>query len=153
MLSTKIKNEIIRAIFQTLLNDTKRSLKYSDFELQNSLLSVIEEIIQSKCENLHLDIIKILLYFVMVPTSKYSLTAVNKCFKLAKKNDTNPTTIYSQYKKEICEVIAHLCSVNQALINYSLSTSLEKVSLMLGFYGSKDFVSQVCFISLFDNCI
>lgn len=85
---------------------------------------------------------KILLYFIMIPTSKYSLIAVNKCFTLARRNDTTTSFIYSQNKSEYCEVIAHLCSVNQVLINYNLDISLEKVSLMFGFYGSKEFVMK-----------
>lgn len=85
---------------------------------------------------------KILFYFIMIPTSKYCLIAVNKCFTLARRHDTSTTSIYNQNKREYCEVIAHLCSVNQVLINYNLFTSMEKVSPMLGFYGSKDFIVQ-----------
>lgn len=85
---------------------------------------------------------KILLYFIMIPTSKYSLIAVNKCFTLARRNDMSTSSIYNQNKREYCELIVHLCSVNQVLIDYNLFNSLEKVSPMLGFYGSKDFVVQ-----------
>ncbi|KAG5868652.1 hypothetical protein JTB14_031712 [Gonioctena quinquepunctata] len=137
VLSPEIKTEILNVLFTSILKLTKKSLKFSDFELQDTLLRTIEEISAIKSEYS-----KILLYFIMIPTSKFSMIAVNKCFKLAERNETSTTTIYSQNKKEFCEVIVQLCSVNQALINYSLSTSLEKVSLMLGHYGSKDFVSQ-----------
>ncbi|CAH1116639.1 unnamed protein product [Phaedon cochleariae] len=142
ILSTKIKTEILDIILTYLLTLTKKSLKHSDFDLQDTILSTIESIISIKCEQIILDTMKILLYFIMIPTSKYPLIAVNKCFKLAKRNETSTTTIYSQNKKELCEVIVQLCTVNQALINYGLSTSLQKVSLMLGFYGSKEFVTQ-----------
>ncbi|XP_072378347.1 serine/threonine-protein kinase ATR [Diabrotica undecimpunctata] len=142
ILSEDIKKEILKLTFAKLLNFTKDSLKFSSFELQDTLLSTIESITVIKSDYVTLESLKILLYLIMIPTSKYSLIAVNKCFKLAEKNDTSTTTIYSQNKREICEVISHLCCINQALINYNLSTSLEKVSLMFGFYGSKDFVHQ-----------
>lgn len=97
-----------------------------------------------KSDQITAELMKILFYLIMVPTSKHYLIAINKCFSLAKVNDTSTMTIYGQNKKEFCDVIVHLCCVNQALIDYSLSVSLEKVSLMLGFYGSKDFVAQEC---------
>lgn len=138
----EIRNEILTVFFAALLNHTKKSLKFSDFELQDSILSTINAITDIKAEYIIAETMRILFYLIMIPTSKFSLIAVNKCFKLAENNDTSTTTIYCQNKKELCELIAHLCCINQALINYSLSTSLEKVSLMLGFYGSKDFVNQ-----------
>lgn len=121
---------------------TKKSLKFSDYNLQYSLLNTIEEITQIQTETVVLELMKILLYFIMIPTSKYSLIAVNKCFTIARRNNTSTSSIYNENKREYCEVIAHLCSVNQVLIDYNLDTSLEKVSLMFGFYGSKEFILQ-----------
>lgn len=95
---------------------------------------------QIQNETVVFELMKILLYFIMIPTSKYSLIAVNKCFTIARRNNTSTSSIYNENRSEYCGVIAHLCSVNQVLINYNLDTSLEKVSLMFGFYGSKEFV-------------
>lgn len=103
-------------------------------------MNTIDEISQIQSETVVLELMKILLYFVMIPTSKYFLIAVNKCLTIAKRNNTNTSSIYNENKREYCEVIAHLISVNQVLLNYNLDTSLEKVSLMFGFYGSKELV-------------
>lgn len=119
-------------------------MKHSDFDLQYSSLTIIEEIASVTSEQITAELMKILFYLIMIPTSKHYLIAINKCFNLAKINASSTMMIYSQSKKEFCEIIAHLCCVNQALINYSLLISLEKVSLMFGFYGSKDFVMQEC---------
>ncbi|KAJ8944483.1 hypothetical protein NQ314_009467 [Rhamnusium bicolor] len=142
VLSQETKMETLDIIFTTLLSLTKRSLQFSNSELQDTLLSAIEEISIVKHERITVELMKLLIYFIMIPTSRHSLIAVNKCFKISKRNYATTTSIYSQNKKELCEVIVHLCSVNQALINYTLTSSLEKVSLMLGFYSPKEFVTQ-----------
>lgn len=141
-MSQDTKKEILDLMFTKLLSLTKKSLQFSDYDLQDTLLKTIEEISMIKHELIALESMIILIYFIMIPTSKYSLLAVNKCFKLAKVNELTTTSIYSQNKKEFCKVIVHLCSVNQALVNYTLANSLEKVSLMLGFYSPKDFLTQ-----------
>lgn len=123
---------------------TKISLKSSDYNLQYHLLNIIDEITRIPSEEIFIEIMKILLYFIMIPTSKYSLIAINKCFTLARRNNTTTTSIYNQDKKSFCEVITRLCCINDVLINHNLVTSLEKVSLMLGFYGSKEFVMHEC---------
>ncbi|XP_023017943.2 serine/threonine-protein kinase atr isoform X2 [Leptinotarsa decemlineata] len=142
VLAPEIKMDVLNILFSSILKYTKKSLKFSDYELQDTLLDTIEVISTIKSEHISIELMKILFYLIMVPTSKYSMIAVNKCFKLAERNNTSTSIIYSQNKKVFCEVIVQLCSVNQALINYGLSTSLEKVSVMLGYYGCKDFVTQ-----------
>lgn len=142
MLSQDTKKEILDMMFSKLLSLTKKSLQFSDYDLQDTLLRTIGEISTIKHDQIALESMIILIYLIMIPTSKYSLIAVNNCFKLAKVNEMTTTAIYSQNKKELCKVIIHLCSVNQALISYTLANSLEKVSLMLGFYGPKDFLTQ-----------
>lgn len=103
---------------------------------------MIDEITRIQSQTIILEMMKVLFYFIMVPTSKYSLIAVNKCFTVARRHNTNTSSIYNHNKKEYCEVIAHLCCVNKVLINYSLNTSLEKVSPMFEFHGSKEFLIQ-----------
>lgn len=136
------KTEIFEIIFTTLTKLTKQSLQNSDVSLQETLLSTIDEVCQIKIDATVLPTIIILIYFIMVPTSKHPLLAVNKMFKLAKKNNTNTTQLFKQYKSTICETIAHLCCVNQTLANYDLQTSLSKISGTLEFYSSKDFVTR-----------
>ncbi|KAJ8938742.1 hypothetical protein NQ318_016037 [Aromia moschata] len=140
--SSDTKSEILNLVFTTLLTLTKKSLQFTDVELQDTLLSTIEDVSRIKNEQITLELLKLLIYFVMVPTSRQSLIAVNACFEMAKRNDTTTTQIYSQNKKELCEVLAHLCYINQALINHTLCKSLEKTSLMLGFYSPKEFLVQ-----------
>ncbi|XP_018574027.1 serine/threonine-protein kinase ATR-like, partial [Anoplophora glabripennis] len=142
ILSQDTKKDILEIVFNKLLSLTKKSLQFSDYVLQDTLLRTMEEISMMKHETIMVESMTILIYFIMIPTSKYSLLAVNKCFKLAKANEMTTTSIYSQNKKELCKVIVHLSSVNQVLINYTLVNSLEKVSLMLGFYSPKDFLNQ-----------
>lgn len=138
----EVKKENQDIVFKTILNLTKKCLKYSDYNLQYSIIDIIDEITRIQSEAIILEMMKILIYFIMIPTSKYSLIAVNKCFTIARRNMTSTSSIYNQNKKEYCEIIAHLCCVNQVLINYSLDTSLEKVSPMFEFPGSKEFLIQ-----------
>ncbi|KYB25791.1 Serine/threonine-protein kinase ATR-like Protein [Tribolium castaneum] len=144
VLSDTTKSETIEILFNCLLRLCKRSLQTSDFTLQETLLCTVEEICNVRCERTVLPTIRILIYFIMVPTSKHSLIAVNKFFKLAELHDTTPSQLYKQNKREMCELIAHLCIVNQTLVNYPLATSLCKISTTLESYGSKDFVTLEC---------
>lgn len=95
-----------------------------------------------KNEDIILYIAHILLYFIMIPTSKYSIMAANIFIDMAKEQTTSTTLIYSQNKKQLSETIIKLCVINQALINYNLTTSLEQISLILGYYGPTDFVTK-----------
>ncbi|CAH0564186.1 unnamed protein product [Brassicogethes aeneus] len=142
VLSDDIKKETLEIIFSVILKFSKKSLQFSDLDLQETLLDTIDEISNIKTHYVQIESLKILLYFIIVPTSRLSLIAINKCFKIAEKRGETTKTIFSQNKREFCEVVAHLCCVNQALINSSLSSSLGKCSVMFGFCGPKDFVSQ-----------
>ncbi|RZC32904.1 serine/threonine-protein kinase ATR, partial [Asbolus verrucosus] len=144
VLSNAIKAEVMDILFATLTKLTKKSLQQSDYKLQETILHTVQEICNIKLENTILPIVKILIYLIMVPTSKHSLIAVNKFFVLAEKHNTTTSEIYKQYKQEICEIIVHLCAVNQALLKYPLSTSLCKISVTLEFYNSKNFVLREC---------
>lgn len=143
-ISSAIKQENLEIVLKTVVELSKKSLKVSNYNVQYDLLNIIDELTRIPSEIIVIEMMKILLYFIMIPTSKYSLIAINKCFNLARRNSTTTTSIYNQNKREYCEVIAKLCCVNEVLINYNLVTSLEKVSLMLGFYGSKEFVMHEC---------
>ncbi|XP_057666885.1 serine/threonine-protein kinase ATR-like [Diorhabda carinulata] len=140
VLSEDIKSHIIRVIFSEMLDFTERSLKESNFDLQETLLCTLEAIGKVNSGCVWLETLKLFIHFIMTPTSKYNLDAVDRCFKLAENNKTSTTIIYSQNKKEICEVITQLCCA----VESNLATSLEQVAHMLGFYGSKDFVNQEC---------
>jgi hypothetical protein len=144
ILSEETKSEVIEVLFASLTKLTKRSLQQSDYKLQETILYTVQEICGTKCDNTVLPIVKILIYLIMVPTSKHSLIAVNKFFKLAETHNTTTTQIYKLYKQEICEIIAHLCVINQSLVDSSLTTSLCKISVTLEFYSSKDFVMREC---------
>ncbi|XP_063916724.1 serine/threonine-protein kinase ATR-like isoform X2 [Zophobas morio] len=144
VLSNSTKNEIVDTLFDALMKQTKKSLQESDFKLQETILDTILQLSGVKCDNTVLPIIKILIYLIMVPTSKHSLVAVNRFLNFAKSRDYTANQLYKLYKREICEVVAHLCVVNQTLINYSLATSLCKISATFEFYNVKDFVSREC---------
>lgn len=123
----------------------KTSLQCSNYELQDTLLTTIESISQLKdVEGITLHVSQLLLYFIMIPTSKLSLIAVDTFISMAKYHNIATNLIYSQNKKEMCETIAELCAINQALTGMTLSSSLEKISLALGFFGSKDMAVQDC---------
>ncbi|XP_044272747.1 serine/threonine-protein kinase ATR-like [Tribolium madens] len=144
VLSDTIKDETIEILCNCLLRLAKKSIQTSDFKLQETLLFTIEKICEVKCEKTVLPTIRILVYFIMIPTSKYSLIAVNKFFMLAEIHNTTPSQLYKKYKRDMCEIITHLCIVNQTLINYPLATSLCKISVTLEFYSLKDFITREC---------
>lgn len=138
------KEAIFAKFHKTLKKLTKLSLQNSDYELQKSLLRSIENVSDIQSEKLTLFVLELLLYFTMIPTSKYSFVATNIFKEMAEKRATKPRHLYMQNKTELCKIIAELCVVNQALVNADLATSLEKISLCFGYFGSKDFVSQEC---------
>lgn len=95
-----------------------------------------------KVKPITLEAIRMLLYFIMIPTSKYSAIAENYFLTLAKKHNTKPLLLYGKYRRDICRYVVDLCAINQALIRYNMSKSLESVSLVLGFLSAKDFLCK-----------
>lgn len=110
----------------------KKSLKYSDYELQLTLLDTLNELGRIDNVRVKLECAKMLLYFIMVPTSKYWYMAVNRCAKLSAKNAEGHLIVYKQNTDALCEVIVHLCYCNQHIVNASLRESLCKVAVVLG---------------------
>lgn len=141
-LSNKKTEEILETIFTYLNKQVKKSLQFSDFALQETLVETFNKISLVKHENIPLPIMKLLLYIIMIPTSKYSWLAVNIFIELSKTDGVSNATLYQKYKRELCKEIVELCAINQALINNPLSISLERVSLVLGYFGVKNFVTQ-----------
>lgn len=126
------KKKVLDIIFSVLFRLSKKSLQYSECELQDSLLKTVDQIGQIPKNLIKLECMKIMLYFVMVPTSYQSFIAVNRCSKLSKKDGTGQLSIYKRNAETLCEVIVHLCFCNQHIVNASLQESLVKVSVMLG---------------------
>lgn len=132
------------AAYTTFKSHTKQSLQYSRFDLQETILQTLSNLTAIKSEMLLPHILDLLLYFVMIPTSKHALMAVNTCLTIEKKHKTKIKVLYTKFRKDLCKTIVELCAVNQALIGSSLQASLQKVGMMLGFFSTKDFVSQEC---------
>ncbi|KAK9881237.1 hypothetical protein WA026_015355 [Henosepilachna vigintioctopunctata] len=82
-LSEQDKKERFGMVLEKLMQLTKRSLQFSDFELQDSLLLAIKYIIDLNSEYTVLPQFKMILYFVMVPTSRNSLIAIERLYYLA----------------------------------------------------------------------
>lgn len=110
----------------------KKSLKYLDYELQVTLLDTLNELGRIDNVRVKLECAKMLLYFIMVPTSKYWYMAVNRCAKLSAKNAEGHLIVYKQNTDALCEVVVHLCYCNQYIVNASLRESLCKVGVVLG---------------------
>lgn len=87
---------------------------------------------------------ELLLYFIMIPTSKYSLIAVNIITEMENKQQMKVKHLYLKFRRELCKSIVELCAINQGLMDSNLESSLEKVALVLGFSSPKDFVSREC---------
>ncbi|XP_060518372.1 serine/threonine-protein kinase ATR isoform X2 [Cylas formicarius] len=140
--ATHERKDTMEIIFDVLMRLLKKSLQYSDYELQLSLILTIDELGAVDMDWIKLECLKILLYAVMVPSSIHYLIAINKCLKLSKKDDSGKMILYRQHPEELCERIIHLCYVNLYLVDYSFRDSLVRVSIMLGFDGVGDFVSK-----------
>ncbi|XP_066138403.1 serine/threonine-protein kinase ATR [Euwallacea fornicatus] len=136
------KAQVLDIITTVLLKLTKQSLQYLEYDLQDTLLETITAVSHVSCGKLKLECMKIFLYLIMVPTSKYSFVAVDRCLRISKRNEAGLLTLYKQNSDVLCEVIVHLCYSNQYIVNASLQESLVKVSVMLGFDGVKDFVTK-----------
>lgn len=144
ILDQKVKVQIIDVLLSTMISLTKNSLKLSDSELQNTLLSTVDELSLVKDDVIVLPLMEMLIHFIMVPTCRYPLIAVNKLFVLAENRNTNTELLYLQYKKQLCVLIVNLCVINYTAFKYDLGKSLSKISLVLGYNGTKDFVNQSC---------
>ncbi|GJQ85421.1 hypothetical protein Trydic_g23851 [Trypoxylus dichotomus] len=136
------KEEIITLCLDELFKFTKKSLQYSNFDLQATLLETVDAISELNVRLVPLGCIKILLYFIMIPTSKHSGIAENYLLELAKKQNKKLLLLYVRYRREICQILIEICAINQALIRYPMAKSLENVSIMLGFSNAKEFVSK-----------
>lgn len=137
------KKEYIDEVLKTILELTKKSIKYSKFELQDTLLTTIRSIIELKYKNTVLPLFQIILYFIMVPTSKYIPIAINRLYYLAEVHNKTPLQIYVTHTKAICDTLIHLCVVNQIAVKYRMSMSLKKISTIFGL-AVKDFVTREC---------
>lgn len=138
------KEKIFETFYTTFQRFTKISLQYSDREKQKSLLNAIENVSVIKSKTLTVYVMQLLLYFIMIPTSRHSLIAIDVFRNMANKEEKKTRLLYTEHRQQLCKSMVELCLVNQALINRDLSTSLEKISLCLWYFGSKDFVSQEC---------
>ncbi|KAF5293803.1 hypothetical protein FQA39_LY03288 [Lamprigera yunnana] len=134
------KEVIIKTCFLELKNFTKVSLENSDVDLQYTLLETIGKFSNISFPSITENMTQILLYYIMIPTSFYPLIATNIFCQLAKSENISTSILYQQYKKQLNPNIMKMCVVNQALIDYSLVTSLEKICVVFGFYSSKDFI-------------
>lgn len=143
-LSNKKIEDVLETIFAYLKKQVKKSLQYSNVALQETLTETLNKISLVKHENIPLPTMKLLLYIIMIPNSNYSWLAVNVFIELSKTHGVSNTVLYQKYKKELCKEIVELCAINQALVNNSLSASLERISLVLGFFSVKNFVMQDC---------
>lgn len=123
---------------------TKQSLQYSKSELQENILETLTKLSTIKSDIIILHTMDLLLYFIMIPSSKHSLMAVNTVLTIEKTHKTKIKTFYSKFRKELCKTIAELCAINQALVNSTLHASLQKLGMLLGFFNTKDFVAQEC---------
>lgn len=142
VISKTTKENILKLCLEELFKLAKKSLQYSDYDLQETLLETIDAITDIKVKPVPLECMKILLYFIMIPTSKYSAIAETFLMELARKYNTKPLLLYGKYRRETCQYIADLCAINQALIKYKLEKSLENVSVILGFSNAKDFACK-----------
>ncbi|KAL3272429.1 hypothetical protein HHI36_013911 [Cryptolaemus montrouzieri] len=138
-LPEQAKHEYLDLILHKLLEISKKSLKFSKFELQDTVLLTIRSVIDLKSEYTILPLFKIILYLIMIPTSKYSVIAINRLYYLAESHNKSLIQVYMSHTKEICETIVHLCAVNQVAIDYSLTSSVKQISMIFG-VNAKDFI-------------
>ncbi|XP_030746712.1 serine/threonine-protein kinase ATR-like isoform X2 [Sitophilus oryzae] len=141
-ISKEAKIKVIEVVCSTLLKLTKKSLKYSDYDLQNTVLQTVTELADIEVDSIKLECMKIFLYFIMIPTSSQTYIAINKCMNLSKRDSLGRMQLYRHNIKTLCDVIAHLCSVNQQLVQSSLQESLFKISVVLGYDGVKEYLKR-----------
>ncbi|XP_018328651.1 serine/threonine-protein kinase ATR [Agrilus planipennis] len=139
-----MEESFIDNLFKILKSAVKKSLQTSDADLQQSTLQTLESATVLIQREAVLHVVLILLFFIMVPTSKFQLDAIHVFIEIAKKENISTNALYSCYKREICEKIVQISAINYELIGWQFSTSLEKLSLTLGFFGSNDFLIQEC---------
>ncbi|KAB0793869.1 hypothetical protein PPYR_13489 [Photinus pyralis] len=142
VISNEDKNEMFKTCFLELQKYSEQSVHKSNYELQETLLTTISELSKLSLPITTRYVSQILLYFIMYPTSKHYLIALNIFMEMAHLQNTTTALIYAQHRQQLCSNIMKICAINLAVIGYSLSTSLERISTVLGFYGPKDFVMK-----------
>lgn len=145
-ISSQAPLEFFDSVFTVLLNLTKKAIRESNFELQETILDNINKVcmVCPKNDKILLSIVKILIYLIMIPNSKYKLIAVSHLYKVAEVNQMTARELYKSYKQEICDFVVHLCVVNHLLIDYRLSNSLAKMSTILEYFSLRDYLLKEC---------
>ncbi|XP_050294547.1 serine/threonine-protein kinase ATR [Anthonomus grandis grandis] len=136
------KTQTLDAVLSTLLRLSKKSLQYSEYELQNTLIETVDELGQIENSRIKLECMRIFLYFVMVPTSMHRFIAVSRCAKLSDRDGSGILLVYKRNIDAICETIVHLCYCNQYLISASLQESLVHASVIIGYNNAEDLIRK-----------
>lgn len=117
-------------------------MQHSHKELQEAILNALTNLSYIKFDTLILHIIDLLLFFLMIPTSKHCVKAAAIFARLEKTYKTKIRLVYLQFRKEFCKSIVQLAIINQTLTNGTFYESLRKVRGCLGFSSTKEFITQ-----------
>ncbi|XP_017770441.1 PREDICTED: serine/threonine-protein kinase atr-like [Nicrophorus vespilloides] len=140
-LTMESKSQMVDNIYDILLKATKKSLQYKP-DLQSTILETIRNLSHINKEEILLHTMTLMAYFIMMPISNHSIIAVNVITDLPTIHNTTMSKLYSRFRRELCKIIVNLCVINQALVNYNLATSLEKISFVFGFFGPKNYIVE-----------
>ncbi|XP_071056684.1 serine/threonine-protein kinase ATR [Onthophagus taurus] len=134
------KSEIITFVIDELYKYMLASMPNDKNYMQNPILTTIYKLIDLKIKPITSKMIKILLYYIAIPLSCYPEIAQCYFLDLAESQQTKPRLLYGKFRREICEMIADLCAINQQLAIYTIMESLENVPMVLGYSSTKDFL-------------
>lgn len=143
-LSQENKEKILEIFYNTLKQLAKRSLQYFDLDLQQSVIEILRSVSRIKHKTLTKYVLELLIYFVMVPNTGYCYIAASIFTEISDVYETKPLQIYYQFQRDLCKTVAELSVINHHATGSDLTTSLERVSHVLGFGGPKEFVWKEC---------
>lgn len=138
------KESFLQKLYRSLKTHTKHSLQYKKKHIQESILQTLSNLSHIRNETLILHIMDLALYFIMIPTSKHSLTAINIFVTIEIEHKTKLKILFAQFRKELCKTIVEMAALNQTLNNSTLYASLQKIATQFGYTSTKDFVVQEC---------
>lgn len=134
------KQALLKKFIDDLMAVTRQSIFKTDYDLQETAFETLEKVCKIENSDILVASVNMLVLLIMAANSKQSLLAVEAFNSLTKRHNTTTSNLYKTHKQEMCRRIMNLCTFNLSIADWDLFNSLGRISLVLGFFGTKDFL-------------
>ncbi|XP_071453339.1 serine/threonine-protein kinase ATR [Hetaerina americana] len=125
-------------IYSTIFDILKFSLLKPRREFQETMLLAVRNIGSIKWNYAVLPILKLLVIFLIHPSSLIA-EAIPACFlEFCKKNKQGPAQLFEKFRVEVCKVISCVTVVSMSKKNFRFSSVIRKVACLFGLGNAYD---------------